>query len=95
MRRRGAILAWLTSLGFIGIHLGLGVHYQILTEPYMQILHDTFLNLFIEEFFYSTATVFVKLSLLAFFWRIFQVPSIRWPIRILATAVICWLIARV
>lgn len=37
----------------------------------------------------------MKLSLLAFYWRIFNIASIRWPIRILIVAVIAWLFARV
>lgn len=79
---------------FIWIHLGLGVHYQALHWSYDTILRDTFLNLFVEEIFYSTGTAFMKLSLLAFYWRIFNIASIRWPIRILFVAVIAWLVAR-
>ncbi|KAL8640532.1 MAG: hypothetical protein Q9226_008738 [Calogaya cf. arnoldii] len=76
------------------MHLGLGLHYQALKDSYENILRNTFLNLFIEEIFYSTGSAFMKLSLLAFYWRIFDVPSIRWPIRILVTAVVAWLVAR-
>lgn len=38
---------------------------------------------------------FVKLSILAFYWRIFNIPSIKLPIKIVAVAVVCWLFARV
>ncbi|KAL8709640.1 MAG: hypothetical protein Q9225_007424 [Loekoesia sp. 1 TL-2023] len=77
-----------------GIRLGLGLHYQALKASYDTILRNTFLNLFIEELFYCTGTAFMKLSLLAFYWRIFNVPSIRRPIIILVTAVVAWLFAR-
>lgn len=37
----------------------------------------------------------MKLSLLAFHWRIFNVASIRWLSWVLAIAVVGWLVARV
>ncbi|KAG7001465.1 hypothetical protein G7Y79_00031g065800 [Physcia stellaris] len=77
-----------------GIHLGLGVHYQVISAPYLTIARNILLNLFVEDFFYSTATVFSKLSLLAFYRRIFSVLGIKWPIRIMVTLVIAWLVAR-
>ena len=78
-----------------GIHLGLGVHYQIIPASYYTIVRNIILHLFVEDFFYSTATVFVKLSLLAFYRRVFNVQSIRWPIWIMVTCVLSWLVARV
>ncbi|KAL9601246.1 MAG: hypothetical protein Q9219_002651 [cf. Caloplaca sp. 3 TL-2023] len=100
------VVAWLAVTGFFidsffltqnqntGIDLGLGVHYEVLKTSYQKILRDTFLNLFVEEIFYSTGSAFMKLSLLAFYWRIFNVPSIRRPLKILVVAVIAWLLAR-
>ncbi|KAL9601751.1 MAG: hypothetical protein Q9179_002774 [Wetmoreana sp. 5 TL-2023] len=82
-------------MAYSGIWFGLGVHYQTIKASYDTILRNTFLNLFIEELFYSTGTAFMKLSLLAFYWRIFNVASIRRPIKILVAAVIAWLFARV
>lgn len=79
----------------LGLRLGLGIHYQALPASYLTIVRNTLLNLWVEELFYSTATVFMKLSILAFYWRIFNVASIRWPIRVLAACVISWLVARV
>ena len=55
------------------------------------IVRHTLIYLIVEEIFYSTATVFMKLSLLTLYRRIFKVASIKWPIWILATAVISWL----
>ncbi|KAL8824149.1 MAG: hypothetical protein Q9191_005261 [Dirinaria sp. TL-2023a] len=93
------VVAWLVATGFfidelIWIHLGLGVHYQIIPASYSTIAHNILLNLFVEDFFYATVTSFVKLSLLAFYRRIFNVPSIRWPIWIMAPCVVSWLLAR-
>lgn len=43
----------------------------------------------------STTVALVKISVLAFYWRIFNHSSIRLPIWILTVIVISWLIARV
>ncbi|RDW60639.1 hypothetical protein BP6252_12022 [Coleophoma cylindrospora] len=51
------------------------------------------LGLFIQELTYTTIIAIVKYSILAFYWRIFRVPSIRLPIQILAGIVTCWAIA--
>ena len=53
------------------------------------------LSLFIEEIFCSTATGFMKLSLFAFYWRLFSLSSIRLAIKIMITCVVAWLVARV
>ena len=94
------LVAWLCVTAFfidelIWIHLGLGVHYQVIPATFNTMARNIILNLFVEDFFYSTATVFVKLSLLAFYRRIFNVPNIRWPVWIMVTCVLSWLIARV
>jgi hypothetical protein len=78
-----------------GLSEGVGVHYQAIDAPYNLILHNFFISLFVEDIFYSLTLAFVKLSVLAFYWRIFQFTSIRLPIKIMATVVISWLIARV
>lgn len=93
------VVAWLGATAFfidslVWMQLGLGVHYQTLTMNYDLIVRHTLMNLFVEEIFYSTATVFMKLSLLALYSRIFKLVSIKWPIRILAIAVVSWLVAR-
>jgi hypothetical protein len=61
---------------------GLGVHYQLFDEPYTTYISRNLLCLFIEELMYS-------------FWRIFQRSSIRLPIKIMASLVVAWLLARV
>lgn len=60
---------WLVNVS-LGMLLGLCLHYQELKDSYDTILPNTFLNLFIEEIFYSTGSAFMKLSLLAFYWPI-------------------------
>ena len=47
------------------------------------------------EMFYTTNILFVKLSILAFYWRVFGVTNIRKPIYVLATLTIAWAIVRV
>ncbi|RDW91625.1 hypothetical protein BP5796_02790 [Coleophoma crateriformis] len=51
------------------------------------------IGLFIQELNYTTIIAIVKYSILAFYWRIFSVPSIRLPIQILVGIVTCWAIA--
>ncbi len=53
------------------------------------------MHVVIGETLWSIIVAFVKLSILSFYRRIFNVLSIRLPIRILAVTVVCWLIARV
>jgi flagellar biosynthesis protein FliR len=74
---------------------GLGVHYQLFDEPYTTYISRNLLCLFIEELMYSFVTAFAKISVLSFFWRIFQRSSIRLPIKIMASLVVAWLLARV
>ena len=77
------------------IHLGFGVHYQVIPAEYNTVVRNVKVSLFIEGLLYATTTSFVKLSLLAFYRRVFQVPSIRWPIWIMVACVVSWLVARV
>ena len=74
---------------------GLGVHVETVNLPLLEYLYHNLLFLFIEELLYSIATALVKLSILFFYWRIFNRSGIRWPIRIVGGFVCCWLLARV
>ncbi|MCJ1369110.1 hypothetical protein MMC20_000318 [Loxospora ochrophaea] len=72
------------------VRLGAGRHIQTVNPAVFET---------IEILFYSTEIVFpwaiglVKCSVLAFYWRIFHVSSIRRPIFIVLAAVIAWVIA--
>lgn len=50
-------------------------------------------GLFVAEITYTGVIVFVKFSILALYWRIFNKTNIRLPIAILGTAVLMWGIA--
>ncbi|KAF2153683.1 hypothetical protein K461DRAFT_114435 [Myriangium duriaei CBS 260.36] len=54
---------------------------------------DFSIGLFTAEVTYTGVVVFVKLAILALYWRIFNRSSIRLPIAILSTAVSMWGIA--
>lgn len=79
----------------LGIKSGLGLHYQVINIEYNKLLYEFLLNVLIGDLLYSFAIAFAKLSILAFYWRIFNVPSIQLPIRIMVCVVISWLITRV
>ena len=51
---------------------------------------DIFKGLFILQVCYVVELTLVKCSILSFYWRIFKVSSIRYPIYILYTIVIVW-----
>lgn len=50
--------------------------------------------LYVAEICYAFALAFAKLSILAFYWRMFSLSSIRLPIQILVGASVVWLIIR-
>ena len=50
-------------------------------------------GLFISEFAYTGVICSIKFSLLAFYWRIFKVTTIRIPIYVIGAVVTCWGIA--
>ncbi|KAF2010741.1 hypothetical protein BU24DRAFT_426952 [Aaosphaeria arxii CBS 175.79] len=52
------------------------------------------LCLWLEEVFYTISLAFSKLSILSFYWRIFQHTSIRIPIQIIYVAVVIWALVK-
>ncbi|KAI5455758.1 hypothetical protein BGZ63DRAFT_137429 [Mariannaea sp. PMI_226] len=72
------------------VHIGLGKHVWSLPPDAIRSLA---IGLFVGEITYTLTIVFVKLSLLAFYCRIFSVHSIKIPAGILAISVIMWGIA--
>ena len=74
------------------VQLGLGGHVQFVDPS----AHKTIFVLEIaSELFFAWAITFVKCSILAFYWRIFNVTSIRKPIFIVLAMVITWIVAGV
>lgn len=76
------------------VHRGLGKHIWA-TGNALQALEDFYFGLFVLQLCYTTAIVFVKFSILAFYRRIFRVNSIKAPLYTLWTIVGCWGIALV
>lgn len=74
-----------------GFHQGFGQHFEVLGEDYA----TNFLReLFTQEILYTLVICLVKLSILAFYWRLF-VASIRIPCYILGGITISWAIATI
>ena len=73
---------------FIGLHEGLGQHYRTLPGDFTLFSK----NLYIEGILYYLAIGLCKISMLAFYWRLFR-DSIRIQCYILGTLILCWLIA--
>ena len=80
---------------FIGTKNGLGQHIENIDRPKVDIYHDTLLGIWVGELFYTFALAPAKLAFLAFYWRIFQVHSIKVPIISLSAIVAIWAIVRV
>jgi hypothetical protein len=72
----------------------MGRHIETIEQPISTIYHNVLLMLWIGELFYGFALAPAKLSLLAFYWRIFQVSSIRLPIKMMVVLVAIWSIIR-
>ena len=73
---------------FVGLHQGLGQHYQSLPGDFALFGK----NIFTEGILYFLVIGLVKLSMLAFYWRLFR-DSIRIPCYILGTLILGWQIA--
>ena len=71
------------------IHAGLGRHIWAI-QPTSWNYESLYKGLFILQVIYITEIVLVKMSILLFYWRIFQVSSIRWPIYILSVVIMLW-----
>ncbi|KAI1865804.1 uncharacterized protein JN550_008062 [Neoarthrinium moseri] len=87
-------IAWLITCP-VWIGKGLGLHITDVTwistsEAVMQ----SKLILWVAEIVYAFALFFAKMSILFFYWRIFSVTNLRYPIMILMGASIVWIIIR-
>ena len=76
-----------SGFSILGIHQGLGLHYEML-DPDIFLTHF-FKCLFVGEILYLTVICLVKYSILAFYWRLFG-KSIRVPVQILAGVTTLW-----
>jgi hypothetical protein len=74
---------------------GLGVHItDIHWVPYDDAGFYSRLYLFICELLYATGLYCGKMSILCFYWRLFRVASVKWPIIILMTMSTAWIAVR-
>ncbi|KAF2450126.1 hypothetical protein P171DRAFT_426596 [Karstenula rhodostoma CBS 690.94] len=55
--------------------------------------YDFFLGFFIAEIIYTVIITFVKYSILALYWRLFQADNILWPIGIMSFVATAWGVA--
>ncbi|XRM45278.1 hypothetical protein ABZX51_008378 [Aspergillus tubingensis] len=69
------------------VNHGVGQHIYLYGLPG---LHHFLLNLFIVEILYTLSICFTKYSILMFYWRIFGMSNIRYPIYLIAFVVTGW-----
>ena len=75
----------------IALHQGFGEHYEVLSDNYAITFGKL---LFAEQILYFAVIGLVKLSMLAFCWRLFkQHASTQISCYILGITVLCWEIA--
>ncbi|CAH0050683.1 unnamed protein product [Clonostachys solani] len=87
-------VVWLIII-IIWVQKGLGKHVHDVTwGPIEDVLTINKLLLYVAELFYAFALFFGKVSILAFYWRMFGVTNIKLPIQILLGCSIVWIIIR-
>ncbi|VUC33942.1 unnamed protein product [Clonostachys rosea] len=87
-------VVWLIII-IVWIQKGLGHHiYDVTWGPTEEVLTINKLLLYVAELFYAFALFFGKVSILAFYWRMFGVTNIKLPIQILLGCAIVWIIIR-
>ena len=75
----------------IALHQGFGEHYEVRSDNYAITFRKA---LYAEEILYCAVIGLVKLSILAFYWRLFKPhTSTQISCYILGTIVLCWEIA--
>ncbi|KAF2489885.1 hypothetical protein BU16DRAFT_544240 [Lophium mytilinum] len=82
----GLLIWWLQS--------GFGLFLIEIDMPVDQVLERSKLILWNAEIFYAFSLAFSKLSILAFYWRMFKNSNIKKPIIVLFVSAIVWLILR-
>ncbi|RAL08854.1 putative integral membrane protein [Aspergillus homomorphus CBS 101889] len=69
------------------VNHGVGQHIYLYGMPG---LHHFLLNLFVVEILYTLSICFTKYSILMFYWRIFGMSNIRYPIYLIGFVVTGW-----
>ncbi|KAK7966850.1 L-fucose permease [Apiospora aurea] len=77
-----------------GINSGLGRHIDMVKDPEGVALRTSDLFTFFLQLAFTYSITLIKFAILAFYWRVFNTSSIRWPIIILAILSGVWLLAR-
>ncbi|KAK8034259.1 hypothetical protein PG993_009254 [Apiospora rasikravindrae] len=80
------ILLWISN--------GLGRHIDMVKDPEDVALRVANLLTFFLQLAFTYSITLIKFAILAFYWRVFNTSSIRWPIIILAILSGMWLLAR-
>ncbi|MCJ1356672.1 MAG: hypothetical protein MMC33_006667 [Icmadophila ericetorum] len=75
------------------LSIGLGLPITVALDRHPTVFLNTLKGLYAAGIIFPLNIAAAKFSLLAFYWRIFRVPSIRIPIYILATIITSWFIA--
>ncbi|KAI1509109.1 hypothetical protein Ptr86124_012065 [Pyrenophora tritici-repentis] len=95
-----AMFAFLMGTGFTFISLfkmrwGLGIPIKDVNMSEDLVSYHFFLDLWIDEWFYTFAIGASKFVVLGLYWRTFSLSVTRWPIRILGVVSVCWVIVRI
>ncbi|KAF3045555.1 hypothetical protein E8E12_009776 [Didymella heteroderae] len=95
-----SIVAFTIGTGFTFISLfktrwGFGLPMKDIDLPPEQIVHHYFVDLWADMWMYTFSVGLSKFVILGFYWRMFSLSMIRWPIRILFVLSGCWIVARV
>ena len=76
----------------VDVRLGVGRHIQVVDPSGFQTI---FINHYAGEILFLWAIAMVKCSILAFYWRIWKVSTLKIPIFLVGAIVIVWLLASV
>lgn len=79
----------------VGLDIGLGLHLSEIDTNDAEVQERSRLILWTLELFYAFSLACAKLSILAFYWRMFKSSNLKTPIYVLTACAIIWLILRV
>ncbi|KAH8646671.1 hypothetical protein BX600DRAFT_154444 [Xylariales sp. PMI_506] len=88
-------IAWLAVLPLWMNEGGLGLHIENMAGTSAEVTISRMrLFLYIAEIIYAFGMFFAKMSILFFYWRLFNITRLRYPIIALMGAAIIWIIIR-
>ncbi|KAJ4985281.1 hypothetical protein SVAN01_09226 [Stagonosporopsis vannaccii] len=95
-----SIVAFVIGTGFTFISLfktrwGFGLPMKDINLSEEQIVHHYFVDLWADMWLYTFSVGLSKFVILGFYWRMFSLSMIRWPIRALFVFSAGWIIVRV